>query len=180
MAHPPTQSLIFLIASLLISSLYTVQVHALNIGLQANPGLSLFKECSKTCESMFCDAAPFLRYGKYCGLLYTGCPGEKPCDRLDTCCMNHDQCISKMGSKFFNFVNYLFDKLIKDRLFHLIIVDDYLSQQCNKEFLKCVDSFKKSRAPSFKDNTCDVDDVIKSINNAMKAAIVAGRVFGKP
>ncbi|KAG6384831.1 hypothetical protein SASPL_153650 [Salvia splendens] len=153
--QPSAQSLIFLIASLLISSLYTVQVHSLNIGLQANPGLSLFKECSKTCESMFCDAAPFLRYGKYCGLLYTGCPGEKPCDRLDTCCMHHDQCISKMGN-------------------------DYLSQQCNKEFLKCVDSFKKSRAPSFKGNTCDVDDVVKSINNAMKAAIVAGRVFGKP
>lgn len=44
MAHPPhpsIQSLIFLIASLLISSLYTAQVHSLNIGLQANPSLSL-------------------------------------------------------------------------------------------------------------------------------------------
>ncbi|XP_042034514.1 phospholipase A2-alpha-like isoform X2 [Salvia splendens] len=133
-----------------IFSFYIVQLHALNIGLQAN-----LKQCSKTCESMFCEAPPFLRYGKYCGLLYTGCPGEQPCDRLDTCCMHHDQCISNMGN-------------------------DYLSQQCNKEFLKCVDSFKKSRAPTFKGNTCEIGDVIQAINNAMKAAIVAGRIFGKP
>jgi len=32
---------------------------------------------------------PFLRYGKYCGLLYSGCPGEKPCDGLDACCLKH-------------------------------------------------------------------------------------------
>ncbi|KAM7477354.1 hypothetical protein LguiA_025567 [Lonicera macranthoides] len=37
---------------------------------------------------------PFLRYGKYCGLLYGGCPGEKPCDGLDSCCMQHDACIA--------------------------------------------------------------------------------------
>ncbi|KAG6390930.1 hypothetical protein SASPL_148675 [Salvia splendens] len=138
-----------------IFSFYIVQLHALNIGLQVNVGLGLFNECSKTCESMFCEAPPFLRYGKYCGLLYTGCPGEQPCDRLDTCCMHHDQCISNMGN-------------------------DYLSQKCNKEFLKCVDSFKKSRALTFKGNTCEIGDVIQAINNAMKAAIVAGRIFGKP
>ncbi|KAH6821455.1 Phospholipase A2 family protein [Perilla frutescens var. hirtella] len=154
MAHS-APLLIFLIASVFTFGFYAVPVRALNIGLHANAGLSLFKQCSKTCESMFCEAPPFLRYGKYCGLLYTGCPGEQPCDRLDTCCMHHDQCISKMGN-------------------------DYLSQQCNKEFLKCVDSVKKSRAPSFKGNTCEVDEVIKAINNAMKAAIVAGKVFGKP
>lgn len=119
-----------------------------------NKYLLQFKQCSKTCESMFCEgscvsfsihnlissslgscghilffsffllfflkfcifeilAPPFLRYGKYCGLLYTGCPGEQPCDRLDTCCMHHDQCISNMGSKFFSFVNYCLILLCK-------------------------------------------------------------------
>lgn len=38
-------------------------------------------------------AAPFLRYGKYCGILYSGCPGEPPCDALDACCMHHDNCV---------------------------------------------------------------------------------------
>ncbi|EYU22105.1 hypothetical protein MIMGU_mgv1a015183mg [Erythranthe guttata] len=133
----------------------SVNVHSLNIGLHAHADLSLFKQCSRKCESMFCEAPPFLRYGKYCGLLYTGCPGEQPCDRLDSCCMHHDQCIAKMNN-------------------------DYLSQQCNKEFLKCVDVYKRSGAPSFKGNTCDTDEVIKSIDNAIKAAVLAGKVFGKP
>lgn len=57
-------------------------------------------ECRSMCWWNWIAAPPFLRYGKYCGLLYTGCPGEQPCDRLDACCMHHDQCISKMGSKF--------------------------------------------------------------------------------
>ena len=44
---------------------------------------------------IFCHstAAPFLRYGKYCGILYSGCPGEQPCDALDACCMHHDNCV---------------------------------------------------------------------------------------
>lgn len=37
--------------------------------------------------------APLLRYGKYCGILYSGCLGEKPCDALDACCMVHDHCV---------------------------------------------------------------------------------------
>ncbi|KAL6585603.1 hypothetical protein OROMI_002247 [Orobanche minor] len=134
---------------------YVLPIHALNIGLHAHAGLRLFTQCSRTCESMFCDAPPFLRYGKYCGLLYSGCPGEQPCDRLDACCMRHDQCIAKMGN-------------------------DYLSEKCNREFLKCVEAFRRSGASSFNGNTCETDEVVKAIHNAMRAAIVAGKVFGRP
>ncbi len=43
---------------------------------------------------------PFdLRYGKYCGIGYTGCPGAVPCDGLDRCCMVHDQCIGSQLSR---------------------------------------------------------------------------------
>jgi len=45
---------------------------------------------------------PLLRYGKYCGLLYSGCPGERPCDGLDACCMKHDQCVQSKNSEFSN------------------------------------------------------------------------------
>lgn len=50
---------------------------------------------------------PFLRYGKYCGILYSGCPGEKPCDGLDACCMKHDACVQAHNSKqvYFGFHN---------------------------------------------------------------------------
>jgi hypothetical protein len=40
-----------------------------------------------------------MRYGKYCGILYSGCPGEKPCDALDACCMIHDNCVADHNSK---------------------------------------------------------------------------------
>uniref|UniRef100_A0ACD5X1A4 Uncharacterized protein n=1 Tax=Avena sativa TaxID=4498 RepID=A0ACD5X1A4_AVESA len=57
------------------------------------------KDCSRTCESEFCTIPPVLRYGKYCGILYSGCPGEKPCDALDACCMVHDHCVADHNSK---------------------------------------------------------------------------------
>ncbi|EPS69671.1 hypothetical protein M569_05095 [Genlisea aurea] len=129
--------------------------HALNVGLRAHVGLASYKQCSRTCESMFCDVPPFLRYGKYCGILYSGCAGEKPCDGLDACCMNHDHCIGKNGN-------------------------DYLSEHCSREFLKCVEAFGRSGAPSFKGNTCDIHRVVDTFQSIMKAAILAGKVFGKP
>uniref|UniRef100_A0A453IG73 Uncharacterized protein n=1 Tax=Aegilops tauschii subsp. strangulata TaxID=200361 RepID=A0A453IG73_AEGTS len=44
------------------------------------------------------EVPPVLRYGKYCGILYSGCPGEKPCDALDACCMVHDHCVAANNS----------------------------------------------------------------------------------
>uniref|UniRef100_A0A803NU87 Uncharacterized protein n=1 Tax=Cannabis sativa TaxID=3483 RepID=A0A803NU87_CANSA len=38
-----------------------------------------------------------IRYGKFCGVGWTGCPGEKPCDDLDACCKIHDECVTKKG-----------------------------------------------------------------------------------
>ncbi|XP_015082961.1 phospholipase A2-alpha-like [Solanum pennellii] len=78
-----------------------ISIHALNVGVETNAGLSLEKECSRTCESKFCAVPPFLRYGKYCGIMYSGCPGEQPCDALDACCMKHDLCIQHKDSKLF-------------------------------------------------------------------------------
>lgn len=39
-----------------------------------------------------------IKYGKYCGVGWTGCPGEKPCDDLDACCEIHDECVEKAGN----------------------------------------------------------------------------------
>ncbi|XP_022847347.1 phospholipase A2-alpha-like [Olea europaea var. sylvestris] len=157
----PTQSLklapfFFFFFFFIITSLvfFAVPFHALNIGIHANGDISLSKECSRICESKFCAVPPFLRYGKYCGLLYSGCPGEQPCDRLDACCMKHDQCVQVKGS--------------------------YLSQQCNQEFINCVDRFKKSGSPTFNGNTCKVDEVVHVIKDVINAAIIAGKIFGKP
>ncbi|KAF8087245.1 hypothetical protein N665_0593s0008 [Sinapis alba] len=41
-----------------------------------------------------------ISYGKYCGIGYFGCPGEKPCDDLDACCMTHDSCVGEKGMTY--------------------------------------------------------------------------------
>ncbi|TKY60783.1 Phospholipase A2-alpha [Spatholobus suberectus] len=58
--------------------------------------------------------------------------------------------------------------------------DDYLSQECSQTFINCMQKFKNSGAPTFKGNTCQVDDVIEVINVVMEAALLAGRVLHKP
>ncbi|MQL71479.1 hypothetical protein Taro_003802 [Colocasia esculenta] len=132
-------------------------VSALNIGIQrAGSDVSLrLAHCSRKCESEFCSLPPFLRYGKYCGLLYSGCPGERPCDGLDACCQIHDACIQAKHN-------------------------DYLSQECSTNFLDCIRQFRDSGRPTFKANKCSVDEVVDLITLVMEAALVAGRVFHKP
>ncbi|XP_010263245.1 PREDICTED: phospholipase A2-alpha-like [Nelumbo nucifera] len=147
---------LLLYCSLLVLHFSTTSVHALNIGIQAtNTAITVSKECSRKCESEFCAVPPFLRYGKYCGLLYSGCPGEKPCDGLDACCMKHDACIQAKNN-------------------------DYLSQQCSQEFINCMTHFRDSRGRTFKGNKCSVDEVVDVLTLVMDAALLAGRVFHKP
>ncbi|XP_014507858.1 phospholipase A2-beta [Vigna radiata var. radiata] len=54
------------------------------------------QNCSRTCIAEQCDTIG-IRYGKYCGVGYSGCAGEKPCDGLDACCMAHDDCVGRYG-----------------------------------------------------------------------------------
>ncbi|GMH03152.1 hypothetical protein Nepgr_004991 [Nepenthes gracilis] len=144
------------LALLALCSFHGVSVNALNIGIQSSEtAVQVSKECSRKCESEFCSVPPFLRYGKYCGILYSGCPGETPCDGLDACCMRHDACVQAKGN-------------------------DYLSQECSQNLINCMEKFKKSGGHTFKGNKCQVDEVIDVINVVMEAALIAGSVFHKP
>ncbi|KAJ6381912.1 hypothetical protein OIU77_030547 [Salix suchowensis] len=51
-------------------------------------------KCSRTCVAQNCNSFG-IRYGKYCGVGWSGCPGEKPCDDVDACCKIHDECVEK-------------------------------------------------------------------------------------
>ncbi|EMS53789.1 Phospholipase A2-like protein 3 [Triticum urartu] len=97
--------------------------------------------------------APFLRYGKYCGILYSGCPGERPCDPLDACCMHHDNCV--------------------------LVKNDYLSTECNEGLLECLAELRAGTG-TFEGNKCMIDEVIDVITVVIEAAVVAGRVLHKP
>uniref|UniRef100_A0A0A9DVB1 PLA21 n=1 Tax=Arundo donax TaxID=35708 RepID=A0A0A9DVB1_ARUDO len=52
--------------------------------------------CSRSCAALNCDSVG-IRYGKYCGVGWSGCDGEEPCDDLDACCRDHDHCVDKKG-----------------------------------------------------------------------------------
>ncbi|KAB1205145.1 Phospholipase A2-alpha [Morella rubra] len=153
----PLKFALLLSGSLIVLNLFCNPVHSLNIGLdQAADGpVTVSKECSSKCESDFCTVPPLLRYGKYCGLLYSGCPGEKPCDGLDACCMKHDACVTNKNN-------------------------DYLSQECSQNLLNCMAAFQNSGAPTFKGNECKPDEVIDVITVVIKAALLAGRYLHKP
>ncbi|XP_065852078.1 phospholipase A2-alpha [Euphorbia lathyris] len=147
---------IFLASSAFALAFSSFSVHALNIGVQTtDSAIAVSKECSRKCESEFCSVPPFLRYGKYCGLLYSGCPGEKPCDGLDACCMKHDACVQAKNN-------------------------DYLSQECSQNFINCMTKFKNTNGVTFKGNMCQADQVIEVISIVMEAALLAGRYLHKP
>nr|QIK01721.1 putative phospholipase A2 3 [Lolium arundinaceum] len=154
----PHSRLLAAVAGLLLAcAAVAPRSSALNVGLQSadtdGDGVSKQQACSRTCESDHCTTAPFLRYGKYCGILYSGCPGERPCDPLDACCMRHDYCVQAKN--------------------------DYLSTQCNENLLECLAELREGGG-TFEGNKCMIDEVIDVITVVIEAAVVAGRVFHKP
>ncbi|KAF3323797.1 phospholipase A2-alpha [Carex littledalei] len=112
-------------------------------------------ECSRTCQSEYCSEPPLLKYGKFCGVSYTGCPGETPCDDVDACCMFHDSCVAASN-------------------------DDYLSTVCNENLLSCLGMVKKAGQKMFEGNTCSAEEVSDVISSVVEAAVVAKRVLNKP
>ncbi|XP_006662989.1 probable phospholipase A2 homolog 2 [Oryza brachyantha] len=123
--------------------------------------------CSRACESQHCAGtyaqAPLMRYGKYCGVSYTGCPGEAPCDALDACCMLHDACVQATDN-------------------------DYLNMLCNQSLLDCVAAVRSPAARgggggairTFEGNQCNMTDVADEITSLVKAAVFAKRILHKP
>jgi len=109
----------------------------------------LLKDCSNGCESKFCREAPILRYGRYCGVFYTGCNGEAPCDGLDSCCKDHDYCITRTRN--------------------------YLNVQCNQKLLGCLSAYISSGQGQFRGTKCRSQTVVNTIDFAIKAGVWIGR-----
>ncbi|CAN1239033.1 Probable phospholipase A2 homolog 1 [Linum grandiflorum] len=95
--------------------------------------------CSRTCIVQNCDSFG-IRYGKYCGLGWTGCSGEKPCDDLDACCKIHDDCVGKKG---------------------------LTNIKCHEKFKKCAKKVQKSGKVGFS-KQCSYDKAIPTMINALR------------
>ncbi|XP_009592612.1 putative phospholipase A2 homolog 1 [Nicotiana tabacum] len=99
--------------------------------------------CSKTCVAENCNSIG-IRYGKYCGVGWSGCPGEKPCDDLDTCCKIHDECVEKNGMT---------------------------NVKCHEKFKRCIKKVQKSRKAGFS-RECPYDVAVPTMVQGMDMAIM--------
>ncbi|CAL1414199.1 unnamed protein product [Linum trigynum] len=104
--------------------------------------------CSRTCVSENCDTFG-IRYGKYCGVGWTGCPGEKPCDEVDACCKVHDDCVGKKGMT---------------------------NVKCHQKFKTCVKKVQKSGKLGFS-KECPYEKVVPTMVQGMDMAIMLSQ-FG--
>lgn len=105
-------------------------------------------KCSRTCVAKNCNSVG-IRYGKYCGVGWTGCPGEKPCDDLDACCKIHDECVEKKG---------------------------LVSVKCHEKFKTCIKKVHKSGKAGFS-RVCTYDTAVPTMVQGMDLAIMLSQ-FG--
>ncbi|XP_073011574.1 probable phospholipase A2 homolog 1 [Typha latifolia] len=99
--------------------------------------------CSRSCVAESCDSVG-IRYGKYCGVGWSGCPGEKPCDDLDACCKDHDECVEKKG---------------------------LMSVRCHEKFKSCIKKVKKSKKAGFSKD-CPYETAMPTMIQGMDMAIL--------
>ncbi|CAM8889625.1 unnamed protein product [Rhodiola kirilowii] len=103
--------------------------------------------CSRTCVAENCDSIG-IRYGKFCGVGWTGCPGEKPCDDLDACCKVHDECVEKKGMT---------------------------NIKCHEKFKRCIKKVHKSGKSGFS-KTCTYDTAVPTMTQGMDMAILFSQI----
>ncbi|XP_019436767.1 PREDICTED: probable phospholipase A2 homolog 1 [Lupinus angustifolius] len=103
--------------------------------------------CSKKCIAENCDTIG-IKYGKYCGVGYSGCPDEKPCDDLDACCMAHDNCVGKFG------------------MVHV---------KCHVKFKKCLTKVQKSGKVGFS-KVCPYSTAAPTMISGMDLAIMLSQL----
>ncbi|GAB2222973.1 hypothetical protein Droror1_Dr00017106 [Drosera rotundifolia] len=99
--------------------------------------------CSTSCVAVNCNSVG-IRYGKYCGVGHSGCPGEKPCDDLDACCKIHDECVDKHGMT---------------------------NVKCHEKFKRCIKRVQKSGKAGFSDE-CPYDVAVPTMVQGMDMAIL--------
>ncbi|KAI3942636.1 hypothetical protein MKW92_011518 [Papaver armeniacum] len=103
--------------------------------------------CSKTCVAQDCNSVG-IRYGKFCGVGWTGCPGQKPCDDLDACCKVHDECVEKKGM---------------------------MSVKCHEKFKNCIRKVEKSGKTGFS-QVCPYETAMPTMIQGMDMAIMLSQL----
>ena len=104
-------------------------------------------KCSRICAAENCNSVG-IRYGKYCGVGWSGYPGEKPCDDLDACCKIHDECVDEKG---------------------------LTNIKCHEKFKRRIKKVQKSWNVGFSRN-CPYDTVVPTMVQGMDMAILLSQL----
>ncbi|KAK6784376.1 hypothetical protein RDI58_017831 [Solanum bulbocastanum] len=116
-----------------------------------NPSIFSYKcqvRYSKTCVAENCNSIG-IRYGKYCGVGWSGCPGEKPCDDLDACCKIHDECVEKNDGSYEPYaigqaVDYACKLQNSADFRRFLHFPGMTNVKCHKKFKRCIKKVQKS------------------------------------
>nr|AGD95019.1 secretory phospholipase A2 [Triticum turgidum subsp. durum] len=103
--------------------------------------------CSRSCATLNCDSVG-IRYGKFCGVGWSGCEGEEPCDDLDACCRDHDHCVGKKG---------------------------LMSIKCHEKFKNCMRKVKKAGKVGFS-TKCPYEMAMATMTQGMDMAIMLSQL----
>ena len=103
--------------------------------------------CSRSCATLNCDSVG-IRYGKFCGVGWSGCEGEEPCDDLDACCRDHDNCVEKKG---------------------------LMSIKCHEKFKNCMRKVKKTGKAGFS-KKCPYELAMATMTQGMDMAIMLSQL----
>ncbi|CAO2040076.1 unnamed protein product, partial [Urochloa humidicola] len=87
-------------------------------------------------------------HGKYCGVGWSGCDGEEPCDDLDACCRDHDHCVDKKG---------------------------LMSVKCHEKFKNCMRKVKKAGKVGFSAK-CPYEMAMATMTQGMDMAIMLSQL----
>ncbi|KAK8970507.1 hypothetical protein KSP40_PGU005185 [Platanthera guangdongensis] len=138
--------------------------------------------CSRSCVAESCYGMG-IRYGKFCGVGLSGCPGEKPCDDLDACCMAHDECVGREGQPANGTTSYWEGERRSTggrRLGLGSTTETPLGMtnvKCHERFKRCMKKVAKSGKAGFSE-TCPYAAVIPTMTQGMDMAILLSQFGG--
>jgi hypothetical protein len=130
--------------------------------LPASPEVPVSPPCSSECTAARCDGFN-IRFGKFCGVGYTGCAGEKPCDAYDACCEVHDACVTKSS-----------------------VVDSH----CHEQLSRCLKAAKREGSLTWLSTgehtgvsrrdelSCTADQIVQTMTSGMSLASVGSVMMG--
>ncbi|KAL6974682.1 phospholipase A2, partial [Sarracenia purpurea var. burkii] len=147
--NPGTERMAVAGARVVVAASFAVAIFFLCLADIADSANASQAGCSKRCVARNCDSAG-IRYGKYCGVGWTGCPGEKPCDDVDACCKIHDDCVGKKG---------------------------VTNVKCHEDFKRCIKNAQKSGKVGFS-RECPYQTVVPTMIQGMDMAILLSQLSG--